>query len=82
MKTRLLSRQEAAERLGVSLRTLDGMVQRGVLPAYRIGPKIVRLKETDLEAYLERHLVVPEKSKSRENPGQRLCAYVPGMKVV
>lgn len=73
-----ITRQQAAELLGVSLRTLDGMIQRGSLPAYKIGSKLVRLKDSDLEEYVEAHRVAPEIKK----PKQRKCTYVPGMKVV
>ena len=45
-----ISRQQAAERLSVSVKTIDGLVKRGQLPAYRIGPKIVRIDEHDIEA--------------------------------
>jgi excisionase family DNA binding protein len=76
-----LTRQQAAEHLAVSLRTLDGMIARGTIPAYRIGPKMIRIKDTDLEAYVNRHLVRPE-IRTKEDPAPRPCLYVPGMKVV
>ena len=48
----LLTRQQAAARLAIGLRTLDGLISRGVLPAYRVGPKLVRLREEDLDRIL------------------------------
>lgn len=80
MNAKLLTRQEAAARLSVSLRTLDGLISRGALPAYRIGPKMVRIKDTELEDYLNGRLVAPVQAKPVQV--KRPCRYVPGMKVV
>ena len=76
----LITKHEAAEILGVSVRTLERMIRRGVLPAYRIGPKTVRLSPEDIEAYVRGHLVAPQAAKKAEPV--RPCRYVPGMKVV
>ena len=76
-----LTRQQAAERLGISLRTLDGLIQRGGLPAYRIGSRLVRIRDTDLDAYLAGRQVAPAPVKEKARP-TRPCRYVPGMKVV
>lgn len=77
----LITRQEAAERLAVSVKTLDGLIRRGALPAYRIGPKIVRIDEAEIERYLSGRLVTPQPQKKAEPPA-RPCRYVPGMRVV
>lgn len=76
----LIKRQEAADKLGVSLRTVDGLIRRGQLRAYRIGPKIVRIDETDLQIFLASRQVAPEVKKAE--PPVRPCRYVPGMRVV
>ena len=76
-----LTRQQTAERLGVSLRTLDGIIQRGGLPAYRVGSRLVRILDTDIHAYLAGRLVAPAPVKEKARPS-RPCRYVPGMKVV
>lgn len=76
-----LTRQQAAERLGISLRTLDGLIQRGGLPAYRIGSRLVRIRDTDLDAYLAGRQVAPAPVKEKARP-PRPCRYFPGMKVV
>ena len=76
-----ITRQQAAERLSIGLRTLDGLIARGQLPAYRIGSKIVRIDEKDIEEYMAGRLVEPEKAV-KAAPVQRVCRYVPGMKVV
>ncbi len=76
----LVTKSEAAEFLGVSVRTLERMCLRGVLPAYRIGPKAVRLSMEDIEDYVRGHLVAPQ--PVRKQAPARPCRYVPGMKVV
>lgn len=77
-----LKRQQAAERLSVSVKTIDGLIRRGQLPASRIGPKIVRIDERDLEEYARGRLVMPAQAKQTAAPPPRPCRYVPGMKVV
>lgn len=76
-----ITRQEAAERLGISLPTLDGLIRRGQLPASKVGPRIVRIDERDIEDYLAARRVAPVKKKAAEPP-VRPCRYVPGMRVV
>ena len=49
---------EAAERLGIVPRTLYRLIDEGSLPAYRLG-RVIRLKEADLAAFLERNRVQP-----------------------
>jgi excisionase family DNA binding protein len=49
---RLLRGPEAAETLAVSLRTLRSLVQRGVLPAVRIG-RSVRFDANDLRRLID-----------------------------
>lgn len=79
MTTALIKKPEAAEILGISVRTLEKMIARGALPAYRIGPKTVRLRREDIDAYLESHRAAPV---IRAVETARPCRYVPGMKVV
>ena len=43
-----LTLADAAERHGVSVRTLRRRVAEGALPAYRIGPRAIRVKADDL----------------------------------
>ena len=42
---------EVANRLGVSLRTVYGMINRGDLPAYHMG-RVIRVRRTDLQSFL------------------------------
>ena len=46
----LLNKKEAAERLRISVRTLDSLRQRGNLPSHTIGNQ-VRFDETELEKW-------------------------------
>ena len=79
MTTALIKKPEAADLLGISVRTLEKMIARGSLPAYRIGPKTVRLRREDIDASLESHRAAPV---IRAVETARPCRYVPGMKVV
>lgn len=82
MTSRLLTKAEAAERLTVSVRTLEGLIARGALPVCRISANSVRILESDLEDYIAARRVVPAK-KAKDAPKiTRPCLYVPGMKVV
>jgi len=48
---RLLTVEEVAKRLSVALRTVRRLIDRGELPAHRIG-RMVRISEDDLERYI------------------------------
>jgi excisionase family DNA binding protein len=48
----LLTMDQAAEHLGVTVRTIRNYVASGALPAYRLGPRGVRVREADVEALL------------------------------
>ena len=74
-----ITRKQAAERLSVSVRVLDGLIARGQLPAYKVGSKLVRISEGDLEKYMKRQLIAPP--TVRPAPIERPCLYVPGLKV-
>lgn len=55
---RWLGTTEAAEVLGVVPRTLYRMIDEGLVPAYKMG-RVIRLKASDLEAFLETTRVQP-----------------------
>ena len=74
-----ITKQEASERLAISMRTLEGIIARGQIKAYRIGPKCVRIDEDDLEEYVRARQVAPQ---ARPATVSRPCLYRPGMKVV
>src|SRR5919197_5078158 len=49
----LLSVSQAAQRLGVSPSTIWRWIEAGRLPAYRIGPKKIRVRREDLEQMVQ-----------------------------
>jgi excisionase family DNA binding protein len=49
---RFLSIAEAAEYLGVNTRTVRNMLYDGRLKAYKLGPRIVRIRLSDMDAAL------------------------------
>ena len=53
-----LSTPAAAERLGITARTLYRFIDEGQLPAYKFG-RVIRLKQTDVDDYIERCRVEP-----------------------
>lgn len=59
MEITLLTYDEAAKRLGLSPRTLQGLVAKKGIPHRRIG-NLVRFTPQDLEDYLSQCRQVPE----------------------
>lgn len=55
-----LSVQEVAKRLNVNPRTVNRMLERGELPAYRISG-VLRVDEQDLQEYLRKNRTQPKK---------------------
>lgn len=51
---RYLSQEDAAELLGVTTRAIRKWIADGVIPAYKIGKRAVRIKASDLDAALVR----------------------------
>ena len=61
---RLLSQKQAAELLGLSVRTLERYRRAGIGPTFcRIGSRMVRYREQDLQAWTESSL----RSSTSEN---------------
>ncbi|MEM9034342.1 MAG: helix-turn-helix domain-containing protein [Actinomycetota bacterium] len=56
--TTWLSTKAAAERLGVTPRTLYRFIDEGQLPGYRMG-RVIRLKQADVDAYIETCRIEP-----------------------
>ena len=48
-----MSVAQTAEYLGVTTRTVQQMIADGRLRAYRLGPRIVRLRRNDIDAALQ-----------------------------
>lgn len=49
----LLTLQQVGEVLQVSRRTVERMIERGELTAIRIGPRLIRIRRADLNAYIQ-----------------------------
>ncbi len=49
--TTWLSIAAAAARVGVSIPTIRRAIESGALPAFRLGPRLVRLRAADLDAW-------------------------------
>ena len=60
-----LTTQEAAEKLGVSVRRIVALINSGDLPSSRIGRSHV-IKETDLELVKDRKPGRPAKDKTKK----------------
>jgi len=56
---RLLSREDAAELLGISVVTLDRMIKEQELPAVRVGKRRVMVRADQLNAYLTLNSTAP-----------------------
>ena len=50
--------REAADRLGITLRTLYRFIDEGLVPAYRFG-RVIRLKADDVEKFIEASRIEP-----------------------
>lgn len=55
---RWMSTKEAAELLGVTLRSLYRFIDEGALAAYKFG-RVIRLKEPDVERFIESCRIAP-----------------------
>lgn len=59
-----LSRKSAADRLDVSLKTLDALISDGTLPAIRLRT-LVRIPADALEELLRKHRIEPSKGEMK-----------------
>ncbi|HUO48387.1 MAG TPA: helix-turn-helix domain-containing protein [Acidimicrobiales bacterium] len=57
-RIRWMSTKEAAEHLGVTLRSLYRFIDEGQVPAYKFG-RVIRLKEEDVDRFIETCRVAP-----------------------
>jgi len=55
---RWMSTKEAAEHLGVTLRSLYRFIDEGALPAFKFG-RVIRLKADDVDAFIENCRIAP-----------------------
>ena len=53
-----LSTREASRQLGITVRTLYRLIDGGHVAAYKFG-RVIRLKQADVDDYLERARIAP-----------------------
>lgn len=53
-----MSTNDAADRLGVSLRTLYKFIDEGHLPAYKFG-RVIRLQQSEVDAFIGNSRIAP-----------------------
>lgn len=64
---RLLTPEEAAERLKVSLPTIRSWIQSGILAHTRIGPgRLIRIREEDLLVFINQNYQEAQTEPARE----------------
>lgn len=75
-QVRWMSTKDASERLGVTLRSLYRFIDGGELAAYKFG-RVIRLKETDVDGFIEscriapgtlEHLLPPRRTQDGQEP--------------
>ncbi len=72
-ETDLLTKAEAAKLLKVSPVTISRWLKQGRLPAYRLGPRAIRIRRADLDALLdpvvaEEEIPIPPSRPYRHDP--------------
>jgi excisionase family DNA binding protein len=55
---RWLSTGDAADRLGITARTLYRFIDEGQIPAYRFG-RVIRLKASDVDVFIDACRIAP-----------------------
>ena len=50
MTTTPMKKKDAAERVGVSIKTIDRWIAEGLIEAYRYGPRLVRINPESIES--------------------------------
>ena len=82
---RWMGAPEAAEYLGVQLRTLYKFIDDGLIPAYKLG-RVIRLKREDVDAFVESqrlahgslgHLYPPYNDARAEDAEEDAAASIP-----
>ena len=51
---RLYTKQDVADLLSISIRSLERLINHGEIETLRMGPRAVRIRASSVEAYLER----------------------------
>jgi excisionase family DNA binding protein len=50
----LLTKAQIAVKLQITQRTVDNFMARGILPYFKLGERMVRLRLSDVQAHLDR----------------------------
>jgi len=67
VNTVLLTREDVAKRVGVTSQTVSRYVRSGQLKAYKFNKRVVRFREEDVEAFINRNQqVLPASDRSVE----------------
>lgn len=66
-----MSTKEAAEELGVTVRTLYRLIDEGRIGAYQIG-RVIRIKRTDVDSYLDSARITPGQLKHLYEQGESI----------
>jgi excisionase family DNA binding protein len=61
MAENYLTIQQAAERLSCNERTIRRFIEFEKLPAFKMGDKSVRIKESDLKSFMDSRKIDPKK---------------------
>ncbi len=62
-REKMLSTPQVAEALGVHLRTVQLWLRQGRLPGVKLGPRLWRVKESDVRQIQEEGLPVTKKAE-------------------
>jgi len=74
----LVTIREAAEQLGVNYATVRRYIASGRLTSYRLGPKMIRVNQADLDKLLAPiPTVVPKQSAPVKRPVKRAAKAAP-----
>lgn len=57
-KGRYLTKAQMARKLGIGMRTLEGLMNRRQIPFLRFSARLIRFEEHEVENYLQKHLKV------------------------
>jgi len=70
MPGKLLTKQEAADYLGMPEKELDKLIAKGRLPAYKIGGSFLRFRQEQIEA-VKKGIASPAKALNQRQPTPR-----------
>lgn len=60
----MLKVREVSTQLGISIRAVYDLLHSGRLQYYRLGPRLLRVSQADLDAFKEQCRVTPKSKKS------------------